>query len=396
MPSHESKNGNFFKFDKEDIFYNRIKTYPHANFFIYTGSIYYNNVSQKSENFHTPNGCINLYDLNVFRNLHPTEADGKLIYPFVEKKGTLSSFKTISDSSFTQDFAYGDQITGSYPLTSSISFNRYGAEFTNEKRRILYALRTTLDRYSGMNDYYSYSSPVHGNKETKHLNLISIPSIFYGSEIKKGSVTLKYFVSGSLLAEASDIKKDGRLVQTSGAFTGDTVGIVLYGEGFIMLTASADLPWPGGVGTHKEVYNSDGDSLNASWQNYGVMDAVNGAYSSSYSLDFKGTTYVNTVTMFAHARRNQLNFSNNPTFLVSGSYDPSYTSSSYEERDNIEIKNIASSSYTGHTASFKPITYITKIGLYDKDKNLIGIASLANPVKKTEERNYTFKLKLDI
>jgi len=281
-------------------------------------------------------------------------------------------------------------------LTSSISFNRYGAEFTNEKRRILYALRTTLDRYSGMNDYYSYSSPVHGNKETKHLNLISIPSIFYGSEIKKGSVTLKYFVSGSLLAEASDIKKDGRLVQTSGAFTGDTVGIVLYGEGFIMLTASADLPWPGGVGTHKEVYNSDGDSLNASWQNYGVMDAVNGAYSSSYSLDFKGTTYVNTVTMFAHARRNQLNFSNNPTFLVSGSYDPSYTSSSYEERDNIEIKNIASSSYTGHTASFKPITYITKIGLYDKDKNLIGIASLANPVKKTEERNYTFKLKLDI
>ena len=37
---------------------------------------------------------------------------------------------------------------------------------------------------------------------------------------------------------------------------------------------------------------------------------------------------------------------------------------------------------------------VTKI--YDKDKNLIAIASLANPVKKTETRDFMFKLKLDI
>ena len=33
--------------------------------------------------------------------------------------------------------------------------------------------------------------------------------------------------------------------------------------------------------------------------------------------------------------------------------------------------------------------------IYDKDKNLIGIAKVATPVKKTEERDLTFKLKLD-
>ena len=34
--------------------------------------------------------------------------------------------------------------------------------------------------------------------------------------------------------------------------------------------------------------------------------------------------------------------------------------------------------------------------IYDKDKNLIGIAKMATPVRKTESDQYTFKLKLDI
>jgi len=68
----------------------------------------------------------------------------------------------------------------------------------------------------------------------------------------------------------------------------------------------------------------------------------------------------------------------------------------YTEDPEVEIKNIVSSSYTNHSASFKPITYISKVAIYDEDRNLIAIASLARPVKKTEDRSYTFKLKLDI
>ena len=32
----------------------------------------------------------------------------------------------------------------------------------------------------------------------------------------------------------------------------------------------------------------------------------------------------------------------------------------------------------------------------NENKNLIAVAALANPVRKLEDRNYTFKLKLDI
>jgi hypothetical protein len=54
-----------------------------------------------------------------------------------------------------------------------------------------------------------------------------------------------------------------------------------------------------------------------------------------------------------------------------------------------------SASYTDPEPNFKKITYIRKIGIYDENKNLIAIANVAEPVKKTEDRDLTFKLRLD-
>ena len=68
----------------------------------------------------------------------------------------------------------------------------------------------------------------------------------------------------------------------------------------------------------------------------------------------------------------------------------------YYEYDKIEIKNTVSSSYNDPTGSFMKTTYISQIGIYDDERNLIAIAKLAKPVKKIEERELTFKLKLDL
>jgi hypothetical protein len=57
---------------------------------------------------------------------------------------------------------------------------------------------------------------------------------------------------------------------------------------------------------------------------------------------------------------------------------------------------VHSASYSDPTGSLVKTTYITKIGIYDDKKKLIGVASVAKPVKKTEDRDLTFKLKLDI
>ena len=56
----------------------------------------------------------------------------------------------------------------------------------------------------------------------------------------------------------------------------------------------------------------------------------------------------------------------------------------------ILTKNITSLFY------FQKQTFISKVGIYDENKNLIAIANVAEPVKKTEDRDFTFKLKIDI
>ena len=144
MPSHVPQYGNFFEFKRDDVFYNTIETYPRVNFYIYNSIVYYNNDNRDATNFHTPNGHINLYELNVNRNNVSSSTDSQLIYPFLTKQGSLTSFSTVTTDQFNLDFAFGDQIQGSYPLTASISVDRYGASFdSNTKKKVLYSLPTS-------------------------------------------------------------------------------------------------------------------------------------------------------------------------------------------------------------------------------------------------------------
>jgi hypothetical protein len=68
----------------------------------------------------------------------------------------------------------------------------------------------------------------------------------------------------------------------------------------------------------------------------------------------------------------------------------------YEENSQQLLANTVSSSYTDYDADFKRSVYISRVAVYDENKNIIGIATLANPVLKEEDRDYSIKLKLDI
>ena len=111
--------------------------------------------------------------------------------------------------------------------------------------------------------------------------------------------------------------------------------------------------------------------------------------------------------MMCRAPAGELNFSQNPTYMdrdATGSAACTqvcanqYVTSStqFYEMAGKKIKNTASSSYQCYNEDFKKQTFITKVGIYDENNNLIAIANIARPVKKTENRDLTFKLKLDI
>ena len=401
MPSHESTYGSFFKFNKDDFFINRIKTYPKSEFFVYTGSVYYNNQDQAGDEYtDISHGNISLYELNVGRD------NTDLIHQFFEKKGSFTAFKTVSTADFTHNYKYsnGDlKVLGApYPLQAGITSMQYpaGATLKNSLGGLqrIRALKNTFNFYTPFSPHYNYNyadRSVTGSLEETQLSMIQIPSIFYGSSIRKGSIRLKYYITGTLIAEAADINKNGELIQTTGAHgLNHTVGVVLYNEGFMFLTGATSIE------THnsaKDTYSTSSgiSAVSPAWIHFGVTGSHTKSPKSSYNIEFEGVNYVETLTMLAHADKGKLNFSNNPTFIT-GSVTGSVSPKSYHEHGLAGIANIVSSSYKNYSASFEPITYITKVGIYDENKNLIAIASLANPVKKTESSNYTFKLKLDI
>ena len=80
---------------------------PEYDFVIYDSRIYLNGRGAISGAFvsnagDVPTGHVNLYELNIDR------ASGNKIYPFISKEGTLSSFKTITNTEF-REFVYGDE-----------------------------------------------------------------------------------------------------------------------------------------------------------------------------------------------------------------------------------------------------------------------------------------------
>ena len=398
------------KFSQDDVFYNRIKTHPQYEFYVYDSVVYFNNRSLQSGSFtpSVPNvspGFVNLYELNIDR----LTGDTGLIYPMITKGGGVEVLKrgpggTITTSDYFTQFAAAAKITGSYPLTASITREYFAA---SAARKHVDALKNTFNYYVPLSKHYQFSSSM-GEKSSQALNLISIPSIFYGSSIKKGSVDLRFYVTGTMVGQLRDINRNGDLIQVApygSPNSGSVAGVALYNEGFVCLTGAWAI-------NDRQLKYTGGTSVDqAKWLYFGVgaNDGVTGSSgetastqtraSASFYMAFSGTHYVPNITMFAHAPRGYLNHSNNPTFIdqeSSASFaNPMTGTYQYIERDMV-IRNTVSASFNEPTASFKKITYISKVAIYDEYKNIIGIATVATPVKKTEQRDLTFKLKLDI
>jgi len=298
----------YYKFEKNDLFNNVIKTYPSSEFAIYNGKVFYNNKPQLSGAFTAsipcvPPGNLSLYELNVDRNKDahlfvpytdenvdlgtvsppkinnaqdPRPGNTSVIFPFIIKTSDGNKLKHITDTEFNTKYSTGQWITGSYPLSASIKRDYYAdqharvvsfyevtkkgqppyqvvapdrpglkdpdtkietdsfgkqiwttgltghfAEIGNLSdvyvpRPSIMALKNTLNYYTKLSKHFAFSSSEEGwRKDLQELNLISIPSMYYGSSIKRGSVDLKFFVKGKLVGRARDLKKNGELLDTS-------------------------------------------------------------------------------------------------------------------------------------------------------------------------------------
>ena len=420
-----------------------MRAYPHNTFFIYSSSVYYDHRPIEAGQFNgdilSSSGGISLYEYNVDRSGSTTidnssnVVTGGLnppIIPYTAGRGlnTLNYLKaaprsrTITEGehlSFeitasgpmqevSDRIVAGDVVfTGSsYPMSASIVrelMTNAGdtgtiTDVTRPANRHYYGLRNSLNFYGTRSPHYfvefSASNVGNWNKDEQDINLISVPKIFYGSRLKPGSMSLKFYITGTLVGELQDTKYNGELIQVGpegSTGSGSVAGVAMYEEGFVLLTGSWDL-------TEGVAYDFD-SSTTGSWTRFacGANDGIDCSTSASFDMSFKGHTETQVLTMYAHARRGEVNYSNNPTFLEYGQDKVFLTSSNiYIENDKQKIKNTVSSSYDGFDAPFERQVYVSRIAIYDDDKKLIGVATLSNPILKKEAQDLSFKLKLDI
>jgi len=211
------------------------------------------------------------------------------------------------------------------------------------------------------------------NLDIKDLRLFHVPSMFYGKQIDPGSVRITDGVYNKRKI-VRVFKDDGRgSLYVSGSMTRDIsseeytgqkrrkVGNVFYSEGLIVFTDPA-------------LYDMF-DSGSIFWQ---PTISVSGVFGDLLSAEFLGQTKIYTKTFNCRLGTAQGNASNNKTF---SKVDDNGTITTDDDRIVVERHD--------------GVTYITSVGLYNEDRELVAIAKLAQPIRKREKDKINIRLKMD-
>jgi hypothetical protein len=187
------------------------------------------------------------------------------------------------------------------------------------------------------------------------VGVISIPSNVFGEYIKPGTFTLSY-ESGSFTDDG-----EGNLI-----FNNEKIGDIIYEHGMIILTSDG-IPGQDGYG-----YVNYGSTTYGLGDSLFIEDIIN---SLNLSCSFESTITVYETQYKCTIRENEFNFSQNPT-LISGSSNSGV------------LYNFATGSY------FDP--FVTTVGLYDNEYNLLAIAKLAQPLPLSSTTDMNILVNLDM
>lgn len=404
----------FFEFKDNDIFRQTIVAFPSYNFFYFKDD----NDQYKIilNNFHTESGkslSISSYNLN---EINVDRTGSQIIFPYIDKTSNGYRLSNIDESTFNA-LLYGSSMIGTY-----LTFPSMYIDFITSTEHSIYKVsRNIWNSYKKLSADFDFSNFPSG--AAVHL----FPREFYGSGIKKGSVIAtiekrrsdaltdhEYNVYDKLVAQ--DIYEDGilRIVQDSftgsnvTSLTGTKVGYVLYDHGLVIFkSASAifynkltdtsdlletDLIWP------SSSYGTAEDRTYFNWRYFGDPASVSVTGSNLFcSLKFQGTNNIQNITMFCNLPKVKLNNSTNPTFInySQSIYLTQSTTKTFVENDKLEIKNIVSSTYNVEEP-FEKQTIISTVYILDENKEVIGVAKLANPIVKRENTDRTIKIGFDL
>jgi hypothetical protein len=263
-----------------------------------------------------------------------TEMTGSV---FLEKNFLITPLSTRRYQGYSERL--GGFVDKRGPFSSSIDFVNAVLSGTNSE--LYNTLSQLYNYYSLVNSNYNLT---YDGTTSVNLRVITIPEIYYDRAIATGTFSASD-TSGSTTRTLFD---DGNGGIYSGSATGSLVGNIFYSEGLVVLKAT-------------------------NLRDFALTSSEN----LKWNVNFRGTHTIPVKIFRCRAPAGELNCSTNPTFYT---IDNNLSSSLRNEKKIIMPNNT---------------TYITKVGFYDSEFRLVGVTTLAHPIRKDEHQDILIRVRLD-
>ena len=302
-------------------------------------------------------------------------------------------FQSVFDYPFLSSSANGVfDITCGYASGSSLSASTNTQN--SKKQRIYNQMAQVLMGYDVTGSIQQFDQDGNlaaGGTKLKECYFLNFARLLNKDEIKKGSFRATLFQRGpgnpggatnevivGDYGAANDFRVNspageyGLLLTSSTSTTTAAVGLLYYQAGVAVITGSFffDSSW---TSEEENFYANGSDSGSVDTILSGSTIGVNATAIRNRikNLSWNNTTEINSKLYFCRIAHNEFNYSSNPTY-VSGS--------------KIVVKNRATDA---------PVSYITGVGLYSPDNELLAVAKVSEPLKNDSSEDSTIRVRLD-
>jgi len=295
-------------------------------------------------------------------------------------------FQSVYDYPFLSSSAnHIFDLTAGYSPQSSLSAS---ANEQNGKKINIYNQFAQIlvghDLTGGILQFDADGDLLAGGNKIKEAVFINFARLLNKDEVKKGSFVLQ-LGTGSTYASPFDnvltlqdtgAQNEFRTNSPAGEYaplyTSSTdivddsgVGLIYYQAGIAVVSASvfAGIEFSSSLGSDQLI-----DTALTSSTITEISDAFRHRMAD---VDFNNTTELNSTIYFCRLNHNEYNYSANPTYL---------------SESKIRVKN---------NTIDEPVAYVTAVGLYSADNELLAVAKLSEPLKKTPQNELTLRVRLD-
>jgi len=282
---------------------------------------------------------------------------------------------------FSQELLGDSALQFSAPFGSATDTDKIDtALFLNFKRLFV---RDGIKRETFAMRMYRSASAAE-SAEDGALSAVGQSNVFTTSN--SGSIILTDVGAASSIERSNFGGDVGNIVNSSN--TSETLGLIFYQKGIVVLDVEK-------ICSGSQLISGSIDAVGAASGKAVMKDKLIPNFITSASMDqcidhfattrfgsgsqtfltFQNNTQINSTLIFCRATADEFNFSSNPTYT--------------DAEGRIVVIDESQNSIQ------KAFSFITTVGLYDANEQLLAVSKLSRPVEKNDEKDLTLRLRLD-